>query len=322
MRVRRGALRARAARSGGCRAGRRVAGPICAAPRPAARRSCRWPLCVEREPAAQQTRGALSSAPQACRPHAAHQRRARALPRARRCLAGQAVRRAAEGACWAQRRRAAARTSCAYGLEFMRSASADSDASSSGGTNGLTAGMRSSCIACAKKHTRRRQLAPSLQSWLRYLPRRAAGAGVRRAPPGARRRRPRAGRRRLRLSQPQRLPAGPFAPSSGRPAPAGRSRRRSPESPGGSSGGERPPRARGLLNGGAAPGRVQPVLKHVVRVRALVRARAHASLRAGAQVSALSAESTRRRRRRHRRHMPVPGCQVPVKRTRCPANPS
>jgi len=222
VRVRRGALRARAARSGGCRAGRRVAGPICAAPRPAARRSCRWPLCVEREPAAQQTRGALSSAPQACRPHAAHQRRARALPRARRCLAGQAVRRAAEGACWAQRRRAAARTSCAYGLEFMRSASADSDASSSGGTNGLTAGMCSSCIACAKKHTRRRQLAPSLQSWLRYLPRRAAGAG------SGGRRRGRAGGGPAPEAAPRRAPAPAASAAAALPRRAVRAIKRPP----------------------------------------------------------------------------------------------
>lgn len=62
------------------------------------------------------------------------------------------------------------RTSCGKaGCGCARSASACSDASSSGGTNGFTGGTRRSCVLCAKKHTRRRQCWPSLHSWLRYL---------------------------------------------------------------------------------------------------------------------------------------------------------
>lgn len=39
----------------------------------------------------------------------------------------------------------------------------------SGATNGLEGGTRSSSMVCAKKHTLRLHLGPSLHSWLRYL---------------------------------------------------------------------------------------------------------------------------------------------------------
>ena len=41
--------------------------------------------------------------------------------------------------------------------------------SMSGATNGLEGGTRSSSMVCAKKHTLRLHLGPSLHSWLRYL---------------------------------------------------------------------------------------------------------------------------------------------------------